>query len=74
MSNIANLFDPEVIVLSGSVVGAGEPYLGPARDTLAEMTAAQRRRPIRVVLSTLGFNAGWSERQAGVRQGPGLEP
>lgn len=58
MSNIANLFDPEVIVLSGSVVGAGEPYLGPARDTLAEMTAAQKRRPMRVVLSTLGFDAG----------------
>ncbi|MBK5226931.1 MAG: ROK family protein [Actinobacteria bacterium] len=58
MSNIANLFDPEVIVLSGSVVGAGEPYLGPARDTLAEMTASQKRRPMRVVLSTLEFDAG----------------
>ena len=58
MSNIANLFDPEVIVLSGSVVGAGEAYLGPARDTLAEMTATQKRRPMRVVLSTLGFDAG----------------
>ncbi len=58
MSNIANLFDPEVIVLSGSVVGAGEPYLGPARDTLAEMTATQKRRPMRVDLSTLEFDAG----------------
>lgn len=58
MSNLANLFDPEVIVLSGSVVGAGEPYLGPARDTLAEMSASQKRRPMRVVLSMLDFDAG----------------
>jgi glucokinase len=48
LSNVVNLFDPEVIVLGGSVVRAGEPYLGPARDQLVEMTAAQRRRPMRL--------------------------
>ena len=58
MSNVANVFDPEVIVLSGSVARAGEPYLGPARDQLVAMTAAQRRRPIRIDLSTLGKDAG----------------
>lgn len=58
MSNAANLFDPEVIVLGGSVVAAGEPYLGPARDRFAQMTAAQRRRPIRLDVSTLGNDAG----------------
>ena len=58
LSNIANLFDPEVIVLGGSVTLSGEPFLGPARDELARMTAAQRRRPMRLVLSTLGGDAG----------------
>jgi glucokinase len=48
LSNVANLFDPEIIVLGGSIVKAGEPYLGPARDQLVEMTAAQRRRPLRL--------------------------
>jgi glucokinase len=57
MSNLANLFDPEVIVLGGSVVRAGEPFLGPARDQLAEMTAAQRRRPMRLDVSSLGGEA-----------------
>lgn len=58
LSNVANIFDPEVIVLAGSVTLAGEPFLGPARDELARMTAAQRRRPMRLVLSTLGGDAG----------------
>ncbi|MBA3429980.1 MAG: ROK family protein [Actinobacteria bacterium] len=58
MSNVANLFDPEVIVLSGSVAKAGEPFLGPARDQLARMTAAQRRRPLRIDITKLGKDAG----------------
>jgi glucokinase len=58
LSNMANLFDPESIVLSGSVINAGEFFLGPARDELVRMTAAQRRRPMRIDVSTLGADAG----------------
>jgi glucokinase len=53
LSNVANLFDPEIIVLGGSIVRAGEPFLGPARDQLVEMTAAQRRRPMRLDVTRL---------------------
>lgn len=53
LSNVVNVFDPQVIVLGGSVVKAGEPFLGPARDRLAAMTTAQRRRPVRLDVSTL---------------------
>lgn len=58
LSNVANVFDPQLIVLGGSVVAAGEPYLGPARDTLAQMTQAQRRRALRLDVSLLGHDAG----------------
>ncbi|MDQ4095976.1 MAG: ROK family protein [Actinomycetota bacterium] len=58
LSNVVNLFDPEVIVLGGSAVLAGEPFLGPARDQLHEMTSAQRRRPMRVDVTSLGGDAG----------------
>lgn len=58
MSNVVNMFDPDVIVLSGSVVKAGEPYLGPARDELNRRTLAQRRRPVRLDVSSLGIDAG----------------
>jgi glucokinase len=58
LSNVANLFDPEAIVLGGGLIAAGEPYLGPARDQLFAMTNAQRRRPMRVDVTALGKNAG----------------
>ena len=58
LSNAVNLFDPEVLVLAGSVIRAGEPYLGPARDQLVRMTGAQRRRPARLDVTVLGENAG----------------
>lgn len=58
MSNVVNIFDPEVIVLGGRVIEAGEPFLGPARDQLARMLSEQRRRPARLQLSALGRNAG----------------
>jgi len=58
LANVVNLFDPTVIVLGGSVVKAGEAYLGPARDELAERLVAQRRRPARLDVSSLGDDAG----------------
>ena len=58
LSNIANLFDPELIVLAGSVTRAGEAFLGPARDELARMASAQRRRPVRLDLSPLEGDGG----------------
>ncbi len=58
LSNIANLFDPEIIVLGGGLVDAGEPYLSPARTTFADMTSAQHRRTLRVETGSLGNDAG----------------
>lgn len=58
LSNVANLFDPEVIVLGGSVAKSGEPFLGPARDEFVRMTGAQRRRPMRIDITTLEGDAG----------------
>jgi glucokinase len=57
LSNIANLFDPQAIVLGGGVSKAGEIFLGVARDRLATMTAAQRRRPMRLDVTGLGSDA-----------------
>ena len=58
LSNVANIFDPEIILLGGSVIRAGEPLLGPARDQLFQMTAAQRRRPLRLGITSLKGDAG----------------
>ncbi|HEV2756675.1 MAG TPA: ROK family protein [Actinomycetota bacterium] len=58
LSNAVNVFDPELIVLGGSVVNAGEPYLGPARDQLNRMMQAQRRRPMRLDVTALRGDGG----------------
>lgn len=58
LANVANLFDPEVIVLGGGVVAAGEPYLGPVRDELSARMTAQRRRPMRLDVTSLRKDAG----------------
>lgn len=58
LSNLVNVFDPQVIVLGGSVAGAGEAFLGPARDTFNRMLGAQVRRPVRLDVSSLGADAG----------------
>ena len=58
LSNIANIFDPQSIVLGGGVVKAGEAFLGVARDKLVAMTGAQRRRPMRLDVTALGSDAG----------------
>jgi glucokinase len=58
LSNAVNTFDPELIVLGGSVVNAGEPFLGPARDQLNRMMQAQRRRPMRLDVTKLGGDGG----------------
>ncbi|MFN2526206.1 MAG: ROK family protein [Actinomycetota bacterium] len=58
LSNVVNVFDPEVIVLGGGAVEIGEPFLGPARDRLVELTDAQHRRPMRLDLALLENNAG----------------
>jgi glucokinase len=58
LSNVANIFDPEVIILAGGVVGAGEAYLGAVRDQLVAMTEAQKRRPMRLDVTSLGKDMG----------------
>jgi len=58
LSNAVNLFDPELIVLAGGVTRAGEAFLGPARDELAQRNVDQRRRPMRLALSTLDGDGG----------------
>ncbi|HEX2052084.1 MAG TPA: ROK family protein [Actinomycetota bacterium] len=58
LANVVNVFDPEVVVVGGGVARAGEPYLGPARDELAQRTNEQRRRPVRLDVTTLGSDGG----------------
>lgn len=59
LANLANAFDPEVIVLGGGLVGAGDVLLIPARMAFADLVEAVEHRPsIRIVPAELGERAG----------------
>jgi glucokinase len=59
LANLANIFDPECIVLGGGLAASGGVFLEPVRAAFAELVeAAQHRPPIRIVLAELGERAG----------------
>jgi glucokinase len=55
--NLVNVFNPEVIVLGGSLLALGERYFGPSREVLQRDAFAQPLRDVRVVNARLGSDA-----------------
>jgi len=56
--NIVHTFDPEVVVLGGGALAAGELLLEPARAVLAERGLRPGRDAVRVVAAHFGDSAG----------------
>jgi predicted NBD/HSP70 family sugar kinase len=57
LQNLATAYDPASIVLGGSVVELGEPFLKPALDTLLDYASAANLPPPSVRISRFGANA-----------------
>jgi len=57
LQNLATAYDPACIVLGGSVVELGEPFLKPALDTLLDYATAANLPPPSVRISMFGANA-----------------
>ena len=55
--NLVNVFNPEVIVLGGSLLAFGERYFGPAREVLQRDAFEQPLRDLRLVDAQLGSDA-----------------
>ena len=59
LANLANVLDPECIVLGGGLVAAGPVLLAPVRAAFAGLVEAYEQRPaIRIVLAELGPRSG----------------
>ncbi len=59
LANLANVFDPECIVLGGGLVEAGGLFLEPVRAAFTDLVEAAEYRPkIRIALAELGWRAG----------------
>ena len=59
LANLANTFDPEMLVLGGGLATAGELLLEPARAAFVDLVeAVEHRPPIDIVTAQLGEQAG----------------
>jgi glucokinase len=59
LANLANLFDPEVIVIGGGLIGAGEVLMGPIKAAFDDLIEAGGMRPMpELVAAHLGPRAG----------------
>jgi glucokinase len=55
--NLVNVFNPEVIVLGGSLLAFGERYFGPAREVMQRDAFAQPLGDVRLVDAQMGSDA-----------------
>ncbi len=58
LANYVNIFNPEVIVIGGGVIAAGELLLEPARREVAARALPPSRDVVRVVPARFGIEAG----------------
>jgi glucokinase len=58
IANYVNIFNPEVVVIGGGVIGAGELLLGPARAEVAERALPPGREEVKIVAARFGVEAG----------------
>ena len=58
LANVTNIFNPDVIVVGGGVIGAGELILGPARDVLKRRALAMPAAHVRVTPARFGAESG----------------
>jgi glucokinase len=55
---VVNVFNPEVIVIGGGAIAAGELLLGPARAVVAERALPPPRESVRIVPTHFGDESG----------------
>jgi glucokinase len=55
---VVNVFNPEVIVIGGGAIAAGELLLGPAREVVAERALPPARETVRIVPTHFGDESG----------------
>jgi glucokinase len=58
IASLINALNPQVVVIGGTVVGAGELLLGPARAEVARRALAPAREAVSIVGAHFGIEAG----------------
>lgn len=58
IANLVNMLNPDVVVVGGGVIGAGEALLGPAREVVAERALSPSKEHVRIVPTRFGAESG----------------
>jgi glucokinase len=58
IASLVNIFNPEVVVVGGGVMGAGELLLEPARAEMLERALVPGRDLVQIVAARFGTEAG----------------
>ena len=58
ISSYVNIFNPDVVVVGGGAIAAGELLLGPARDVVMRRALPVPRRDVRIVAARFGAESG----------------
>ncbi|HET7047818.1 MAG TPA: ROK family protein [Solirubrobacteraceae bacterium] len=58
IASFVNIFNPEVVVIGGGVIAAGELLLAPARETVAARALPPSKDEVRIVAAQFGVEAG----------------
>jgi len=58
ISSFVNIFNPEVVVIGGGVVAAGDLLLEPARAVVAERALGPPKEAVRILPAAFGVEAG----------------
>jgi len=58
IANLINIFNPQVVVIGGGVIAAGELLLSPARRVVAERVLPFLGDDVRIVAARFGVEAG----------------
>jgi glucokinase len=58
IANLVNIFNPEVVVIGGGVIAAGELLLAPAREVMKRRALEPGRDLVRIVGTTFGGESG----------------
>ena len=58
ITSLVNIFNPEVVVIGGGVIAAGELLLGPARAVVAQRALPPSRDVVSIVAARFGVEAG----------------
>jgi len=58
IANLLNIFNPQVVVIGGGVIGAGELLLAPAREVMRRRALSPAKDVVRVEAARFGPDAG----------------